>query len=360
MVYNAKAEIVLVVCVALWLTCSSGCRVADDSGQGNPRNACPLLPHSNPPAHPCQVRLVEPCFYGYEATCWHPWPDGWVGCPPCSAQIGTTMNVVGEIQPGSPTEAPSHAPADPLPVVPNRPVPLAPDGPLPTDPGYPAPIDPEAAQPVDPSDLDPAAPIEQQPVAPTEPRSIPDDPAPVESGGQRPIERSEVPPAQPSEEPSEPGETAPIESDETPAAEPTEPISDNSALPRAGLPSVPVPAELNEPQPVASQATVLIALSEPDRDVPTAPLPAVSPKSPGAVSSADAPIAPDPPDLKSVPRPRKDTREAEATQRAEGQPARRPVPSYSRAVLEKSTLRFGLSALTRTAARNHRPRPSLH
>jgi|GEM_PF-6272517 len=49
---------------------------------------------------PCQP-AVEPAFFGFEATCWRQWPEGWVGCP-IKEVTGEFHPAEAEVLPASP------------------------------------------------------------------------------------------------------------------------------------------------------------------------------------------------------------------------------------------------------------------
>jgi hypothetical protein len=72
-----------------------------------PQSGCVffLRPHFHEPAvHgvPPHMEFVpdpacgEPEFFGYHPTCWHPWPEGWIGCPPPHYPVGPGEKVKGE------------------------------------------------------------------------------------------------------------------------------------------------------------------------------------------------------------------------------------------------------------------------
>ena len=79
--------------VALLLLCGGGCvQLKHYMHWHNPMNGhhkspwyhCPDCGRilTDPKHHECRgPYFVEYPFYGYSATCWRPWPAGWIGCP---------------------------------------------------------------------------------------------------------------------------------------------------------------------------------------------------------------------------------------------------------------------------------------
>lgn len=106
---------------------------------------------------------VWPCF-GYQSTCWRPWPEECVTCPsPYSALPAT-----GEVLPGAPLieggrpELPMPMPPAPVQPIPAQPVPIQPMPEPPTPPANPRDgIEPQSYQAplsLSSSQLQPAAP----------------------------------------------------------------------------------------------------------------------------------------------------------------------------------------------------------
>jgi hypothetical protein len=82
MVYSARAKTL----AAVWLTLSllvcgsSGCIRAPYPGLPG-CGVCSLLPFCGCAPQQGPVCAVDPVCYGYQATCWYPWPDQCGGCP---------------------------------------------------------------------------------------------------------------------------------------------------------------------------------------------------------------------------------------------------------------------------------------
>lgn len=88
----------------------------------------------NPCGGACQPPIYwEHPFYGYNPTCWQPWPAGWVGCPPVCAVPGGLEAPVGaeSVPPGVlPPGAPSPVEMELTP--PSAPAPAALEGRIPS------------------------------------------------------------------------------------------------------------------------------------------------------------------------------------------------------------------------------------
>ena len=185
---------------------------------------------------------TEPSFYGYEATCWQKWPEGWIGCP-----IQEEIVFERELAPGE--LPPAHRSVAPTPAVPENgadPAPHLPPDLTPSN-GEVIPADPS---PSDRSDWTP----------PTEERSVDLDELPIESDG---LARDQAPVHVIVEQ-------FPIETETTaPAIEPGEPIQ------------APIAIEIPETVPQS------------DGDIPQSRLPSGArfAATPPVPSTAPAPIA---------------------------------------------------------------------
>ncbi len=132
-------------------------------------------------------------FYGYNATCWRPWPQDWRGCPPQDPGMvideGTLLEDGIEIVDEGPSDdgriptlAPIPMPEDPMPEDTRPPDPLPPeifdDAPpdnAPADPGSDA--TPDAAPEEDAAETIEADPVEvPTPASPQEPSQTLDQP----------------------------------------------------------------------------------------------------------------------------------------------------------------------------------------
>ncbi|MDA0658925.1 MAG: hypothetical protein O2931_00360 [Planctomycetota bacterium] len=74
------------------------------------------------PKKAAQYCYSEPAFYGYEATCWQRWPDGWVGCPCQEEEIAVATPIRGPEQlPAAEAETPSQIHTPPTSTAPSTP-----------------------------------------------------------------------------------------------------------------------------------------------------------------------------------------------------------------------------------------------
>lgn len=170
MIHNAKARIASTIWLALLLSCSGGCYVTAHHLECYRSAASSLFPYKDPVPPPAYRCVRDPYFYGYQATCWRPWPAGWRGCLPCVTEGPVDLNIVGEVETDSQDAAPPAAvPGDDLPVGPGERSPFELSDPMPGDPGYSAPDAPSGPLPVDPSDSAPPAPDDSPPIAPQPP-----------------------------------------------------------------------------------------------------------------------------------------------------------------------------------------------
>ena len=97
MIHNARTKALLAVWLTLLLLlCSSG---------GCARARCPSDPACGGSClfrcfcGPKRARpecVVDPICYGYEATCWEPWPEQCAGCPMDQMQLETQIDVAGD------------------------------------------------------------------------------------------------------------------------------------------------------------------------------------------------------------------------------------------------------------------------
>ena len=70
------------------------------SGCAGPLTSCLTLQRTDP-CHP-NCGYVELPFFGYNATCWRPWPQGWVGCPMEWQEYGPGVSEPVQLEPESP------------------------------------------------------------------------------------------------------------------------------------------------------------------------------------------------------------------------------------------------------------------
>jgi hypothetical protein len=117
MAYEIRTKIFRTSWLALLLLCSAGgCAWVHDLGYRPSDPAGPIQHHNYMPRR-SQVCYASPVFHGYHPTCWSPWPEGWEGCPPVTAD--TRVEVLGEPGVDTPTLAPTESglqyPAPPLP-----------------------------------------------------------------------------------------------------------------------------------------------------------------------------------------------------------------------------------------------------
>jgi len=328
MVQHTKVKIALLILLTLSL-CSSGCYVAGYQHESYVSAAARYFPYKDPVPAPARRCVTDPCFYGYQATCWHPWPSGWMGCPPCVIGNGAKLNVVGEVQP---QPDPVHG--------------LRPD--LPDMPGAAA-----GAVPPDPRDL-PAMPIPSDEPA-NLPPYLPPEPQPGLPRIPDPVQPPVVEPAVP-------------ETPKVSVPDPAVPVTPNEFVPD---PTVPETPKVSVPEPTEPETakTFVLEPTEPKTPKVRAPEPA-EPKTPKA-------LVPEPAELKTpkalVPepaepqaartlkpravllmRPRSVVRlEPQlALQRSPPAPYLKPRETASSppGLTPRSVLRFGLSATSKTAS----------
>jgi hypothetical protein len=98
----------LIVLFASLVISAGGCAVTHDLGF-RPGDASLVIPQHNYMPRNAAVCAAAPAFYGYHATCWSPWPDGWEGCPPL---WGTASATDGDLLSPPQMDMPTPAPGD--------------------------------------------------------------------------------------------------------------------------------------------------------------------------------------------------------------------------------------------------------
>ncbi len=167
MVDSRKTGVLSTILLALLLSCGSGCVLnefvaIDGTGFVGVEGPCgaPCDPYYVPPCS--DVYAVDPAFFGYHATCWTPWPEGWTGCPPSLTSPGTPAGAAGM---APPSLAKPGSVLDEL------------QPPIPQSTDWDIVPSPDAAPPKVKAEQDmPFAP--QQPIAPPQPKRM--EPKPVE------------------------------------------------------------------------------------------------------------------------------------------------------------------------------------
>ena len=192
MVYSAKIKTLSAACLTLLLLLcgSGGCLRARHSELSGCGESC-LLPFHGRAQQCGPVYVVDSECYGYQATCWSPWPEQCVGCPIDPMLVGTQIDVTGENE-LNPADRPHPAG-----------VPKEPASPGPNAAGWEVPPvpDPDADDDKDEAPLPPAdsqkdtktSPFSEESLRPGE-----DDTGwPPETEGARPLKIEEQPPEPP-------------------------------------------------------------------------------------------------------------------------------------------------------------------
>ncbi|MHC4404622.1 MAG: hypothetical protein ACYTG0_33635 [Planctomycetota bacterium] len=116
MLSKTEVKIALTLAASLLLLTGSGCATWHDLGHRRPADpAYPVQHNAYLPKHD-QVCVSHPAYFGYHATCWNKWPEGWIGCPPADAPPVDQPGLMEKIISGTPTPAPlDWVPEPPLP-----------------------------------------------------------------------------------------------------------------------------------------------------------------------------------------------------------------------------------------------------
>jgi len=166
MIHHRPIQAATALCLLLLISAGTGCRVAERHtgcfchklGMGYSRVA---------------TTACYPC-YGYEPTCWSPWPGPCVGCPPPEQIL---PEVSRREVPENPPSLPQSFPSDPPPPTPGlaptpapapEPEPTPTPAPKPTPAPAPTPAVPEADSP------EPPAPAGAE-------KDVPEQPAPAQA-----------------------------------------------------------------------------------------------------------------------------------------------------------------------------------
>jgi len=192
MVHSAKAKTLSGVCFTLLLLLcgSGGCLRARHSELSGCGESCLCLFRGR--TQQCApVYVVDSECYGYEATCWSPWPEQCVGCPIDPMLVGTQIDVTGENELNA---ADGPHPAG-VPMGPASPGPNAADWEVPP---VPDPNVDDGKDEVPPLPADIQKDTKPSPFSEEEPRSGEDDTGqPPEMEGARPLKIEEQPPEPP-------------------------------------------------------------------------------------------------------------------------------------------------------------------
>ncbi len=309
MVPSAKTKITSAVWFALLACLGSGCHVTAHHLERYRSPMSRMFPYRDSGPPPAKRCVKDPCFHGYQATCWTPWPSGWTGCPPCAVRDGIDVEIIGEVEPGEDgpnggaIPSPAATPRDPLPFGPMVPVPVEPGATLPADPGYLLPDAPgspflpdEPGNPADDASDDsaPGTPDESPsdasgdsvpdiPLPGALEQSVPLPPAPAdlkivpEAGGAFDNGKEEEMPLPPARDEVDPKSSVPDEIGTMRAAE----VNDATPPKREGFPEEPIPATPDDSKPEPTLAppreAPLPDARSPDARSPDAQQPTLAP-----------------------------------------------------------------------------------